>query len=497
MAGRLSAWRQRYESLGLATIPLYASSKRPVCAEWQSTPPVVQWREAGIRAGNIGVRTGNGFAVADADSAQTAATLAAWLAGRGMKAPMVITPSGGRHYWLRVNDVPGDAAFCLWRGDVGPGELRVGPGAQVVAPCSMVDGKRYRFRDGTPEDWLRLRPLRWSELAELVTPQRATPLDALPIPLPRRDLADWAEWLLDALAHRPPGVPVRVGRNGTVVQYDSRSDAEQAVILHAVGRGWDFEDVAALFEQRQPAHYMAQRDPAAYLRLCWRNALAWYAGTAARQTIADLWRWAESRPWPGRGGGNDQAAYRVLLQRGWLADTLTPDVSRRDIEEYASMGNQGARAALERLTAQGLIARAGRRRWAGAAQTWRLLPDVLPADNGYQSADVRQLDGLPGGAELWAMLGRAAGMVYARLSGEPLTVAALAAATGKHRSTVYRAADALARYGLAVVTDAGLVAGERSVNDVARELGADAAKRSRERRIATEREMWQEWQVWR
>lgn len=94
------------------------------------------------------------------------------------------------------------------------------------------------------------------------------------------------------------------------------------------------------------------------------------------------------------------------------------------------------------------------------------------------------------------MLGRAAGMVYARLSGEPLTVAELSAATGKHRSTVYRAADMLARYGLAVVTDAGLVIGERSAANVAREVGADAAKRSRERRIASEREAWQEWQ-WR
>lgn len=495
MTAALDAWRQRYEGLGLATVPLYASSKRPVCAEWQSTPPGVQWRDAGRSAGNIGVRTGNGFAVADADSAQTGATLAAWLAGRGLKAPMVITPSGGRHYWLRVADAPSDAAFRLWRGDVGPGELRIGQGAQIVAPCSAVDGKRYRFVESTPEDWLRLRPVRWSELRELVTPERVTSLDALPIPLPRRDLAEWAEWLIGALAHQQSGKPVRVQRGGEVIQYASRSEAEQAVILHAIGRGWSFEEVAALFKQRQPAHYAAQRDPAAYLRGCWRNALGWYAATPARQTIAHLWRWAESRPWSGRGGGNDQAAYRVLLQRGWLADTLTPDVSRRDVEDHASMGNQGARAALERLTAQGLIARAGRRRWAGAAQTWRLLPDAL-SGNDYKIAEVRQPDSLPGGAELWTMLGRAAGMVYARLTGEPLTVAELSAATGKHRSTVYRAADTLARYGLAVVTDAGLVAGERSAEEVARELGADAAKRSRERRIASEREAWQEWQ-WR
>ncbi len=499
MSAALEAWRQRYEGLGLATVPLFAGSKRPACTEWQATPPGVQWRDAGRSAGNIGVRTGNGFAVADADSPQTVAALAAWIAGQGLKTPVVSTPSGGRHYWLRVAGAPGDVAFRLWRGDVGPGELRSGPGAQVVAPCSAVDGKRYRFVESAPEDWLMLRPVRWSDLAGLVTPARVTPLDALPIPLPRRDLAEWAEWLLEALAHQSAGAAVSVYRDGVVIQYASRSEAEQAVILHAVWRGWSFEDVAALFEQRQPAHYAAQRDQAGYLRSCWRAALGWFAGTPARRVIADLWRWAESRPWSGRGGGNDQAAYLVLLRRAWLADTLTPHVSRRDVEEHASMGNQGAAAALGRLTAQGLIERAGRRRWAGDAQTWQLLPDVATgtdtlSGNGLQIADVRQLDNLPGGAELWAILGRAAGMVYARLNGEPLTIAALADATGKHRSTVYRAADTLARYGLAVLTDAGWSAGERSLDDVAREVGADAAKRSRERRIATERETWQEWQ---
>lgn len=501
MSAALDAWRQRYEGLGLATVPLFAGSKRPACSEWQSTPPPVQWRDAGRSAGNIGIRTGNGLAVADADSPETVRALGAWLAGQGVRAPMVSTPSGGRHYWLRLVDAPDDAAFRLWRGDVGPGEFRFGTGAQVAAPCSAVDGKRYRFVESAPEDWLRLRPLRWSELAELVTPERVTPLDALPITPPRRDLADWAEWLLDALAHQSPGAPVRVGRGGVVIQYASRSDAEQAVILHAVGRGWTFEDVAALFEQRQPAHYAAHDDPAAYLRISWRLALGWYAGTPARQALAALWHWAESRPWPGRGGGNDQAAYRVLLKRGWLADTLTPDMSRRDVEEHASMGNQGARAALGRLTAQGLIARTGRRRWAGAAQTWQLLPDAAagtdaPTGNGFQLAEARQPDNLPGGAELWAMLGRSAGMVYARLNGEPLTVAALAAATGKHRNTIRSATRVLVQYGLATVTDAGLVAGERRADDVAHQVGADAAKRSRERVIAVERERWQE-QQWR
>lgn len=492
MAAALDAWRRRYEGLGLATVPLFAGSKRPVCEDWQATPPSVQWREAGGRAGNIGLRTGNGFAVADADAPQTVDALRRVWQGWGVSVPIptVATPSGGRHFYLKVTGIPDGMSYSHWRADIGPGELRVGPGAQVVGPCSAVDGRRYRFLPGTsPEDWLRLHPLHWRDLSKLVRPQHVVPLDRLPIPLPRRKLAEWAEWLLGALAHHPPGMPVRVARDGTVVQYASRSEAEQAVILHAVGRGWSFEDVAALFEQRQPAHYAAQRDRERYLRLCWRKALGYFAGTAERQTLAELWRWAEARPWPGRGGAGEYLAYRALLQRGWLANTLMPNVSRRDVELSASMGGQGARGALRRLVAQGLIARTGQRQRAADAQAWELLPvDVTLGI----AEPAREFDALPGGAELWTVLGRAAGMVYTRLTHESQSVAALAEATGKHRSTVYRAADTLVRYGLAADVGAGWVLGERSADDVARELGVATAKRTRERLIAHERETFRE-----
>jgi len=149
MAG-LDAWRARYERLGLATVPLWPGSKRPVCDEWQVTPPPVQWHEAGTDAGNIGLRCGNGFGVGDADAPHTIDALGAHWAGLGVKPPAVVTPSGGRHFYLPIADVPNGMAYCLWHPDVGPGELRVGPGAQVAAPCSAVGGKRYRFMPGTP-----------------------------------------------------------------------------------------------------------------------------------------------------------------------------------------------------------------------------------------------------------------------------------------------------------------------------------------------------------
>lgn len=486
----LGEWRTRYERLGLATLPLRPGSKRPVCDAWQVTPPPVQWHEAGAGAGNIGLRCGNGFAVADADSQSTVGALAAHWAGLGVNPPCVGTPSDGRHYYLTIADVPDGLAYRRWHSDVGPGELRVGPGAQVAAPCSAVDGQRYRFMPGTaPEDLLRLRPLRWRDLAPLLRPKSAPPLAALPVPMPRRPLANATVWLLGALATMPPGQPVRFGRNGAVLQYDSRSEAEQAVVLHAAWCGWDFTEVAALFDQYQPGHYASQHDKERYLRACWGRALGWLAGTPERETVATLWRWAEARPWPGRGGGNEFLAYRALLQRAWLADTLTPDMGQRDVELVASMGWRGAEGAFKRLTAHGFIAPEGTRKRPTDARTWRLVPEVADGDG---QPPARAIDALPGEAELWATLGRAAGMMFARLNAEPQTVRALALATGKHRTTIWRALQTLAQHGLATESAGGWVGGQRDAAEVAHELGAPVAKKQRERSIAAERQTFRE-----
>ena len=275
-----------------------------------------------------------------------------------------------------------------------------------------------------------------------------------------------------------------------VTWYNSRSEAEQSVILHAVWSGWDFAEVAELFDQHQPGHYANQRDKERYLRLSWQSAIGWVSGTPERETIANLWQWAESRPWPGRGGGNELLAYRALLQRAWLADTLTPDVSRRDIELSGSMGSTGAQGALQRLVEQGFVLPHGERERPTEARTWRLVPDVVADSDGPPPE--RSIDALPGNAELWAILGRAAGMVYTRLNAEPHKVNELATATGKHRNTIGKSLQTLARYKLATNTGAGWVIGEVKAAEVANELNAPSAKERREMVINHERETFRE-----
>lgn len=376
----LDIWRGRYERLGWATAPLYSNAKRPVCDEWPATPPPIQWADAGDRAGNIALRAGNGFAVADADSPQTVEAMSRVLAGLGVKPPVVETPSGGRHFYLRVIDAPPDRSVHHWLPDVGAGEFRFGPGALVTAPPSAIGERRYNFMPGTaPEDWLRLRPLRWRDVEGLLKPTRSPQLiDTLPVPLPRRDLADWAMWLLDALATLPPGQPVRVGRNGAVIEYASRSEAEQAVILHAAFCGWSLAEVAALFEQHQPGHYATRANRETYLQVSWRNALSLLVGTPARMTIAELWHAAPFRPWPGRGGTSELSVYQGLLKRAYLADTLEVDFSQRDGELYGGLEDWHARNALHRLVRQGLIAPLAQHH--PDTQAWTLLTGVLEGD---------------------------------------------------------------------------------------------------------------------
>ena len=279
-----------------------------------------------------------------------------------------------------------------------------------------------------------------------------------------------------------------IGGNTLLRWYPSRSEAEQAVVLHAVWCGWEFAELAELFEQYKPGHYAAHKNRARYLRICWQNAIGYLADTPERATIAELWQWAESRPWPGRGGGNEYLTYRTLLQRAWLANTLEPDVSRRDIELNASMGSTGARGALRRLVNQGVIAPHGQRQRPTAALTWRLLPDVDTIEQHEKHATCRDVDALPGGAEMWAMLGRSAGMVYTRLSQEPQQISDLATATGKHRNTVRKALNRLSGFGLAFKTDSGWIVGDRNPAEVAHDLGAAEAKGRREFAITHQRE---------
>ena len=504
---QLALWRDRYTRIGLPTIPVHHNSKLPVCDGWPETPPDHQWRQVDQRdggfRGNLAVLAGGGVVFVDGDSPETVEHLRQFFGALGYQdreIVTVITASGyGRHFWLRAANVPpGTPSYFRLDPAIGPGELRVNR-APVTAPCSAIDGHRYRFEAGTaPETLLTQKPIPWSRLTPLIgkRPLHLARVTTPPIPLPYvPGLDDWAAHLLTRLSALPPKAATRrliaaAGDQPEYITYPSRSEAEQAVICHAITRGWTFAQIQELFEAALPGHYasMKPRARASYLRTSYENALTLVASATPRVQIAAWYRTAEQVAATGRGGSVDYLIYRALLQRGWRAATTTPNMSTRDLALAASVRAATARASLKRLEGKGLIS-IYQRGNAWRATAYRLAGLAAPAP-----PPTSAIDNLPGGAELWAhdKLGPTAGLVYARLTITPLTVTALAEATGKHRRTVHRALTRLAVEGLAERARGGWIVGTASAATVAREWDAPAQRAARERLIEIERELHRE-----
>ena len=503
---QLALWRDRYTRIGLPTIPVHHNSKLPVCDGWPETPPDHQWRQVDQRSGgfrgNLGVLAGGGVVFVDGDSPETVENLRQFFGALGYherEIATVITASGyGRHFWLRAANVPpGTPSYFRLDPAIGPGELRVNR-APVTAPCSAIDGHRYRFEPGTaPENLLTQKPIPWGRLTPLVgkRPLHLARVTEPPIPLPYvPGLDDWAAHLLARLSALPPKAATRrvivPGEQPEYVTYPSRSEAEMAIICHAITRGWTLAQIRDLFEAALPGHYasMKPRARASYLRTSYENALTLVASATPRVQIAAWYRNAEQTAAIGRGGAVDYLVYRALLQRGWRAATTTPNMSNRDLALAASVRTATARASLKRLEAKGLIS-THQRGNAWRATAYRLAGLAAPAP-----PPTSAIDRLPGGAELWARdkLGQTAGLVYARLTITPLTVTALAEATGKGRSTVHRALKRLAVEGLAERARGGWLVGRTSAAQVARDWDAPAHRAARERLIEAERELHRE-----
>lgn len=510
-------WQRRYAQLGLATIPVKRNRKEAYCAGWPEVPPAEQWRQAranGPFRGNIAILAGNGVGFVDRDDPQTTINLERYLEALGFHPSELVnvtSPSGNGHYWLRVEGVPADAQN-FYKLAVGPGELRIGRGAYVLAPCSATDAGRYRFPPGhAPENLVKQRPIHWRDLVKLigVRPiQRSGTLATapdLPIPLPyNEDLPSWVEHLLRHLAGLPSGMRSKRPRATLAgewiedaehapdfITYASRSEAEQAIIAHCVVQGWTLARIRELFEATQPGHYasMSPRHRLAYLERSYQNAIHFVSSTPQRVTLATWYDNAERLAASGRGGGTDYLIYRALLQRGWRASTLEPGVSIRDLALAASASTRTVQRSLKRLAARRLIQPVPRSKDTPFehANIYRLngleAPPTAPPP-------ASAIDALPGGAELWAVdkLGRTAGLVYARLTMEPQKISALAAATGKHRNSIRRALQRLEREGLAEQTRGGWIIGRASASTIAHEWDAPARKRQRINQVDSERD---------
>lgn len=173
---------------GLPVFPLIENGKTPAFAGWQDVATtdeaiIEQWFGGPHRNGNIGVATGRGVMVVDADAKN---------GGRGVQSLelmemlgadldfVVETPSGGRHAYFRLPDgtkVPNSVRALAEYPDI---DIR-GEGGLVVAPGSVIGKQTYRIvRDGRiPEsqEWLTAAAVGAKKLREKSSATPAADLD--------------------------------------------------------------------------------------------------------------------------------------------------------------------------------------------------------------------------------------------------------------------------------------------------------------------------------
>ena len=133
---------------GFRVFPLLAGMKRPAFAGWQaaaSTDPAVvrAWFEGKYAEANVGIATGGGLLVIDADGAVGKSSLEVIESVIGVDLGLVVdTPSGGRHAYLTIPDgqwVPNGVKSLK---DYPGIDIRA-DGGLVVAPGSVVNGTPY------------------------------------------------------------------------------------------------------------------------------------------------------------------------------------------------------------------------------------------------------------------------------------------------------------------------------------------------------------------
>jgi predicted transcriptional regulator len=483
----VNASREFYTAIGIDTIPLVAGSKRPISDSWPTKPSAEQWRNASAGA-NLGIRHRGDVVNIEADTKKVPETherVAQGLTGLGVTNPVVIKSASGigRHVYVRCPDAPTDVAYRNLAPQIGAGELRIGIGAMSVLPDSRVAGARYELLSG---DWRSIPVVQWRDLLWLLPLQRViTHADSLPIRLNWRPMSQRLSDLFDATA--------RAGRGEAVGQYPSRSEAEAAIVSASILNGWSFDDVRAEFRHRNVGHYHdAKRHADRYLETSYSNALATIMSSRVRQFLAVMYQDAEARPWPGKAGISNRAAFLAVLAECYRAGVFEASISVREVSEHAAISVETSRCALKRLTTDGLIKHVCAAAPDGKiASVYRVDADNLTGITDVDMSDYRHSPAVtsvrlstPSELASRVTLGQSAVQVYGHLDAfNAQSAKQLAVVTGRARSTVSLALDHLADHGLAAQTDSGgWILGPNDLATVAQEFDCDglaAARRSK------------------
>ena len=231
MGGFVDTARVIYDELGFDTLPLLPQSKKPFARGWQSRLPYRLWKNAPEGA-NIGIRGGGiaNVSFIDCDAVQTFEHVTNYIAGLGFRGdsyPVVQSASGeGRHIYITlIGFLAGDARNLSK--EIGAGEFRYGSGVYVVAPPSFLqDGGRYSLLSGD----YSVRPA-------------IEVKDILPL-LGNREIKKKSKLALSRKA-----LALLHGKDEIINTFQSRSEAEQSLLVSMANLGFSCMDVLEYFNR--------------------------------------------------------------------------------------------------------------------------------------------------------------------------------------------------------------------------------------------------------
>lgn len=435
--------RTQYTNEGYDCIPLKPRSKLPLSKGWQDRTPFRQWQHAGQDV-NLGLRAGAGKAFIDCDTKNdptTTGNIRRWLEGLGItNYPIVQTPSGGAHIYVTfAGSLLGSKRNIT--PNMGTGEFRYDHGAYVAAPPSVIETGTYTLLEGATA---QLPTLDQQDITDLVN------VNEQPKAEPRMST------LARALTY---------GQG--LERYQSRSEAEAALVLSLVNSGFDFPNIKRIFDTSPCAGKYAElrtnnaRSAERWLMHTYNHAVDYsHNESPTRRKIRELQELAEGVPW---GRATDKLVFLAHTQIAYKAGRFEYAASRRDLALEAGITDNAAMNATKRLMEKELL-KLQERSAAIFANRY-----ALPVDKNYHSLTstflgsgnvcpfpaqvaendlVLDLEGLETSDAFRngkGRLGRRAGQVYKLLFTESLTDSDIAQRTGANLRTIRRTLKKLAQ----------------------------------------------------
>lgn len=426
-----------YHAADLAVLPLPLESKEPGRAfKWGAWANTTQSKKDVLalfgRTGNynilgLGGLPSHNLAILDADCGPVRAEVESRLDAAGIATWAVTSNTTGAHrggcaFFTRTPLPVQSATVTLTSGKL---EVRGAGSYALLPPSRHTEGTTYSTVIGDP--------------GQIFTLPTMTALDWLPLqaaPEPEHE-------------RRIPRLAWRLLQNDTesVGKYQSRSEAEAAIVSSLIRAGYDFAEIAHLFilypgPGKFAEKYAARPKTAIdYLRRTFRNAqdfVTTHANDAERKA-RELKTWALSRAWPGRTGATDRAVYLAHLALVERCGQSPHGASARELAELSGIHWHTAAKATHRLVNAGLLScdvaatpsLSARYSLQCAKIGHSVNQDVMEWPNMAQHEDAFRRAGLgKTGADIWEYL--------SRCGDEGRTVASIARATGRARRTIYR-----------------------------------------------------------